>query len=694
MSRVFELKGSGITVEIGKLARQADGAVFMKRGDSVVLSTVVATKEEKDFIGFFPLTVEYRERTSAAGKFPGGFIKREGRLSDVEVLTSRLIDRSIRPLFPKYYFNEVQSLSTVYSFDGTFPLRVLSLLGASLSLVISQIPFMGPVGAVEVIRIDGKWLFNASYEEADKSDVRIIVAGTKNGICMVEGNCNNLSEDELVELLFLSHDEIKKQVEWQLEIQKEIGAKKIETESKVDWDSWKQKIKEALPDNYYDDLFAKTKEDSSRVMSDLKDLIIKHFDKSIETGIISRSILMFLFDLLLKEDVPEHIIKKDTRLDGRKFNEVRPILGEVGLLPCAHGSSVFQRGETQALASLTLGTSGDAQRFESLFAGEQERTFMLHYNFPPFSTGEVRPMRGVGRREIGHGYLAEMSFKYVLPSQEKFPYTIRSVADVLESNGSSSMASVCSTTLALMDAGVPIDDMIGGVAMGLLRDSSGSIMVLTDILGIEDALGLMDFKITGTEDGIMAIQMDIKDKLGLTKEVLSDALKQALTGRRHILGEMKKVLSESRGELSKLAPRVLTFKIDPENIGAVIGPAGKVIKEIIAKTNTQIDISDDGMVKIYSKDGESAKEAEDWIKILVGNIEVGATFDGVIRRIVDFGIFVELVPGKDGLVHISAISRDKQNDLEKHFKVNDRLKVKVVAYDASTGRVRLDLDKN
>ena len=690
MSKKFSLPQFNLEVEIGKFARQAHGSAWIRCGNNIVLSTAVSAKNTKDFGGFLPLTVEYRERTSAAGKIPGGYMKREGKLSDSEVLISRLIDRPIRPLFPHNYFDELQLLSTVYSSDGKFPTSILAIIGSSLALTISNIPFMGPVGAVQAAKIDGKWKFHLSYEEqSTTADSSIVIAGTKNGICMVEGHCNNIKENELIDLLFEAHELIKQQINWQLEIQAELNVQKIETQSTIDWDLWTKKVNDFATEASIETVFAPSKEDRGIAMDNLRSKLLENFAEEIKAGSVQSSVLLFLLDSRLKEVIPSLMTKKNVRVDGRRFDEVREILSEVKTLPCVHGSSWFQRGETQALASITLGTGQDAQKVDSLIGGVQERSFMLHYNFPPFATGEVKPMRGTGRREIGHGFLAETSFKNVLPSQEKFPYTIRSVVDVLESNGSSSMATVCSTTLGLMDAGVPISAMVSGVAMGMVRDSAGNAHILTDILGMEDGLGLMDFKVTGTEAGIMAFQLDIKDKVGLSKELLTKALEQARIGRLHILNEMKKTMQAPRSELSSLAPRVFAFKVPQDKIGAIIGPSGKNIKEIVAKTGTQIDIEDDGTVKIYSKDGASAAEAENWIKTLIGEVEVGAVYVGTIRRFTEFGIFVELVAGKDGLVHISTISKNKQRTIEKDYRLNDKLTVKVVAYDRDTGRVRL-----
>ncbi len=689
MTKKFSLPEMGIEVEIGKFARQAHGAAWIKAGNNIVLSTAVSSqKSSKDFLGFLPLTVQYRELTSAVGRIPGGYMKREGRLSDLEVLTSRFIDRSIRPLFPAYFFDELQVLSTVYSADGDFPTDILALIGSSLALTISGAPFLGPVGAIKASLVNGEWKFNVSHDDDACSDATIVVVGTKNGICMVDGYCNDVTEEQLIDVLFLAHEQIKLQISWQEQIKKELGVVEKVSEENFDWGTWEDKIKSVIPESSLLSLFNSNKAERSIAFEDLQNKVLDSFSEDIDSENVSSAVISYISDLVIKKMLPD-IIKKQGRLDGRKLNEVRPITTEVKVLPCAHGSSMFQRGETQALASITLGTAQDAQKVDHLHAGTQERSFMLHYNFPPFATGEVRMMRGVGRREIGHGYLAEKSFTNVLPSQEDFPYTIRVISDVLESNGSSSMATVCSTTMALMDGGVPVKNMVSGIAMGMIRDSSGEPYVLTDIIGTEDALGLMDFKVTGTDKGIMAFQLDIKDKIGLSRELLSKALDQAKEARLFILNEMKKVLSSARKEISQRAPRVFAFPIAQDKIGAIIGPGGKNIKEIVAKTDTQVDIDDDGTVRIYAKDSEAAEAAKAWIKILSDDIEVGSTFDGTVVRIADFGLFVELVPGKDGLVHVSTIDRNKQRDLQKNYKVGTTLKVKVVAFDKVTGRVRL-----
>lgn len=689
MTRKFTLPEQGIEVEIGKYARQADGAAWIKKDNTVVLSTVVAAKDAKEFLGFFPLTVEYRERTAAAGKIPGGYIKREGKLSDGEVLVSRLIDRPIRPLFPSNYFNEVQVLSTVYSTDGKYPIDILAILSSSLALTISRIPFMGPIGAVQASRIDGKWEFNISHQLRHKADSDVVVAGTINGISMIEGNCNNVLEVELIELMFRAHEEIKKQIRWQLEIQKELGVVKDPVTEAIDWQDWKKKVKALFPTDTTEIFSAMSKGERSDKMDSFKKSVFTHFASEMQAGVITAPMLGYIFDSILKDVVPDFMAKNKQRVDGRKFDEIRKISVEVGNLPEVHGSSLFTRGETQALSSMTLGTGQDAQKVESLTGGMMERSFMLHYNFPPFATGEVKPIRGASRRDIGHGYLAETSFLNVLPTQEQFPYVMRVVCDILESNGSSSMATVCATTMALMDAGVPIKEMVSGIAMGLIRDSSGNFHILTDILGTEDALGLMDFKVTGTDKGIMAFQLDIKDPVGLSKELLEKALEQARVARLFILGEMRKALTTPRPQLHESAPRVMSFKVPQDKIGAIIGPSGKNIREIIAQTGTEIDIEDDGTVKVYARDNTSSKKAHDWIMTLIGDIQVGTVYEGIVKRIAEFGLFVELVPGREGLIHISMISKNKQRDLEDHVKVNDKLTVKVAGYERETGRIRL-----
>ncbi|MBT4595117.1 polyribonucleotide nucleotidyltransferase [bacterium] len=678
----------GLEVEIGRFADQADGSVWSKWGETVIISAATAAREEREFMGFLPLTVEHRERLAAAGKIPGGYIKREGRPSDQEVLTSRIIDRTIRPLFPKFYFNEVQLFSTLLSYSGNTPIGIQAIIGASLAFQISEIPLAGAIGAVQASFIDGEWQFNLDVESTEKAGTSVVVAGTEGGICMVEGRCDNLAEKDIIDLLVKAQELIKEQVAWQNEVRKDCGKTKLEPSAKVEWKKWQALVHELLPSDLESKIFNVSKTEFTNAISSARSTVLAGLEKEISSGEVSATVVKYLFEDELRALFPDLIAKQNIRFDGRSFETVRPIGTEVGLLPCTHGSALFQRGATQVLSSISLGTAGDAQRLETL-SGNKEKPFMLHYNFPPYCVGDVRPVRGVSRREIGHGNLAEMSFARVMPSQEDFPYAIRAIADVLACNGSSSMGTVCATTLGLMDAGVPISDVVGGVAIGLMRDSEGKLRVLTDILGSEDAFGLMDLKVTGTKKGVMGIQMDIKDSEGLSREILGDAFNAAKKARIHIIEEMEKTISEPRKTVSDRAPQVLSTNIPTDKIGVVIGPGGKMIKEIVAKTGAEIDINDDGTVRIYAQDKDKAEKAESWIRALVGDIDVNSEFDGIIRRFVDFGIFVELVPGCDGLVHISAIAKDKQRTLQQQYETGQKLRVRVTANDRSTGRIRL-----
>lgn len=690
MEKSFCLPSFDYKVITGKLAGQADGAVWFQQGGTVILATAV-TSPSREFQGFLPLSVDYRELFSAAGKIPGGYFKREGKPSDKEVLTSRLIDRALRPLFPDKFFDQVQILVTVYSVDKEHAPYNLALVASSLALSISKIPFLGPVGAIEAIKDGDKWILSPSYEQSKNAKSKITVAGTKEGICMVEGRSNEIPENELVDVLFLAHDEIKKQVEWQVEIQQEVGKEKEPVSDHLDWENWNKKTSNFLTQERLASIEVADKVERKKAISDLKKSFFEEYKDQAEEVSVSQSFIDYIFEQVLKNKVTERIFSTNKRIDGREFNQVRNISSEVGLLPFNHGSSLFSRGETQALVSVTLGGGQDEQRVEELMGDTVERSFMLHYNFPPFSVGEVRFLRGPGRREVGHGYLAASALKAVLPSEEKFPYTIRIVADILSSNGSSSMATVCGSTLALMDAGVPISSMVSGIAMGLLINESGDFRILSDITGTEDGFGLMDFKVSGTENGVTAIQMDIKYKGGLGKEVFNSALNQAKEGRLHILNEMRKTLNAPKSELSKLVPQIVSFKVPNDKIGAIIGPGGKVIKEIIEKTSTSIDIDDNGLVKIFGQPGPDLDKAVKWVKTLAGIIEKDSIYYGEVKRIVDFGIFVELAPGLDGLVHVSNLPRQIQSNFAKEFNTGDKVNVQVVDYDKSTGRVRLKL---
>ena len=691
MVRTFKNEEFGFEVEIGKLARQADGAVLLKQGGTVILATATSAPS-KEFPGFLPLTTEYRELYSAAGKIPGGYFKREGKLSDREVLTSRLIDRAIRPLFPYNYFDQLQILTTVYSVDKEHTPNTISLLAASLALSISKIPFMGPIGVIEVGRVDGSWIFNPTHPEQLKSDMRIVVAGTNDGIVMVEGSTNELSEKEFVDVLFQAHEKIKKLIAWQKEIQQALEYQETPVEDSYGFEQWKSEISKFLHDDRVQRVNVLNKHERYDAIEKLKTEFAAEYQEKIDEAGAPQSVINYIIEDELQEKLSSMIFKNNRRVDGRDFTTVRPIAVEVGLLPCTHGSALFTRGNTQALASITLGSGQDEQKFDTLMTEDSnEGLFMLHYNFPPFATGEVKPMRGTSRRETGHGYLARSAFDFLRPKPEDFPYTTRVVVDILESDGSSSMATACATTMGLMDAGVPLKKMVAGVAMGLLEKSSGVFVPLTDISGFEDAFGLMDFKVVGTDSGITAIQMDVKYKEGLPRQVFEQALEQACVGRLHILGEMRKVMTAPKAELSPLVPKVITVNVIPDKIGAIIGSGGKTIREITETTKTSIDIEPDGLVKIYGGPEADIDLAIKWVKTLAGQIDKGAIFNGKVRRIVDFGMFVELVPGFDGLVHISNIPRDLQRNFMQTFKLNDDVKVEVLDHDEATGRTSLKL---
>lgn len=693
MVKKFQAQDFGYEVEIGLVAKQADGAVWFKHGGTVVLATVVA-EQTKEFPGFLPLTVEYREQFSAAGKIPGGYYKREGKSTDKEVLTSRIIDRAIRPIFPSNFFQQVQIISTVYSVDKEHVPGVMALNASSLALTISRIPFLEPVGAVEVGRIDGKWVINPIYAEGLKADAKLTIAGTAEGICMVEGSSVGMSEKEFADTMFMAHEHIKKLVAWQLEIQKEVGKPKDDPakDFDFDWPLWEKRIDEVMTDDALKSFFIADKIERGAHIQKTRDLLLKQHEAEIADSGISEAMIDYVFDVQLRAKIVDKIFEVNKRIDDRDFATVRPISIQLGLLPFTHGSALFTRGRTQALVSLTLGSGQDEQRTEGLMEdGDSLGNFMLHYNFPPFSTGEARPMRGPSRRDVGHGYLAASAVRNMLPSKESFPYTIRVVSDILESDGSSSMATTCGATMALMQGGVPMKGMVSGIAMGLLMNAKGDFKILSDISGFEDAFGLMDFKVAGTEHGITAIQMDIKYKGGLSRAIFDAALEQAREGRMHILGEMRKVMSVPSATLSDLVPKVSTVKIDTDKIGAIIGTGGKTIREISEKTKTEISIEPDGLVKIYGVPGADIDMAVNWINTLAGKIEKGAIYRGKIRRFADFGIFVELVPGQDGLVHVSNVPKQYQRNFDAHYKLDDIVPVEVVEYDTVSGKIRLKL---
>ena len=688
MVKKFSLKEFNFEVEIGRIAKQADGAVWFRQGGTVLLATATTSKA-RDFLGFLPLTTDYREQFASIGKIPGGVFKREGKFTDKEVLTSRLIDRSIRPLFPARFFDQLQVLSTVYSMDKEHNSAPLALIASSLALVISKIPFFGPVGAVEACKIDDKWVLNPSFTQTVESDVRLLVAGTQDGICMIEGCLDEVAESDLLDVLFDAHEIIKKQVEWQKEIQKEVGVEKKSPEDGFDWDLWTERSSKFFTEDVLKKLYVKDKQERNEQKDAIKEAFMTKYEKEIEE---SKELgkVKHVFNSEQKAKLNDFVFKVGKRVDERGFDQVRDINSDVSLLPFAHGSALFTRGQTQALATTTLGGGQDEPKILDLL-DEAVKTphIMLHYNFPPFSVGEVRMMRAPGRREVGHGFLALSSIRPMMPDQEQFPYTIRIVADILESNGSSSMATVCASTLSLMDAGVPMKKMVGGIAMGLLKSSDGDHKILSDITGMEDDFGLMDFKVAGTGDGITAIQMDIKSKVGFPREIFEKAFDQAKTGRLHILSKMSECMTKPRADVSDLVPKIVSFKVDTNKIGAIIGSGGKVIREIISQTETSIDIEDDGTVKIFGHPGENMDRAISWVKVLGDQINAGDRFNGIIRRLADFGLFVELAPGRDGLLHISFIPRHEQSQLDRHYKVGDVVPVEVVAFDPVSDRIKL-----
>ncbi|OGB83472.1 polyribonucleotide nucleotidyltransferase [candidate division TM6 bacterium RIFCSPHIGHO2_12_FULL_32_22] len=687
MERKFEQKELGLELSIGRFARQADGAAWLKKDGTVVLSTATSAPEP-EFPGFFPLTVDYREYFSAAGKIPGGYFKREGKFTDKEVLTSRLIDRAIRPFFPSTYFDKVQILSTVYSVSKDNLPSTLSLLASSIALTISKIPFLGPIGAVEIVRIDGTWIIDPTYDQAMKADAKIIVAGNEEGICMLEGNMSGIDEKDLLEALLIGHQRVKIQVEWQKQIAKELDIKKEAVVGTFDWGFWETKVADSFIPEALNSVCVDDKAKRDAAFKKLKDDFLEKNKSAIEAQEIDISQIEYAFDNVFRKKVTDWVFNEKKRVDGRKFDEVREVTTQVSVLPFTHGSSFFQRGHTQALVTATLGSGEDEQKIDTLLGETEEHRFILHYNFPPFSVGEVKPLRGPSRRDVGHGNLAYSAIRNLMPSKEQFPYTVRVVSDILESNGSSSMATVCGTTMALLDAGVPLKKMVSGVAMGLLQSSKGEFQTITDLTGFEDNFGFMDFKVAGTEQGVTAIQMDIKHKGGLPHDVFEKALEQAKQARNYILGKMKETISGPK-ELSSLVPKIISFKIDTKKIGLIIGPGGKMIKEIIEKTGTTIDTEDDGTVNVFGGPDANVDLAINWIKTLAGQIEPGSIYHGRIKRIADFGIFVEIVPGLDGLLHISQIPKDLQRKMADNYKIGQVAMVEVIGHDPETGRISL-----
>ena len=678
----IEVKGKTLNLETGRFAKQADGSIVATFGDTVVLATAVAKKEVRENIDFFPLTIDYQEKAYAAGKIPGGFFKREGRPGEKETLTSRLIDRPIRPLFPDGFYSETQGIISVLSFGEENISDVLGIIAMSAALSISDIPFDGPVGAVRVGIVADTLVVNPDRKEIEECDYSMVVAGTENAVMMVEGGGHEVTEAVLLDALALAHDEIRKVIEVQKDLVSKIGKTKREFTPPETDDELINSVSNIALDKIKEAIVISDKLQRQDALDDIRNSVIEEMNTGEED--ISKNISS-AFKKIEKNLVRNMIIEKGIRSDGRKPDEVRKISADVGFLPRAHGSALFVRGETQALAVVTLGTSDDEQRIDAL-DGESKKSFMLHYNFPPFSVGEVKFLRSAGRREIGHGMLAERAIKSVLPTKEEFPYTIRIVSDILESNGSSSMATVCGGILALMDAGVPIKSPVAGIAMGLIKEGDKTV-VLTDILGLEDHLGDMDFKVTGTKDGITAFQMDVKIS-GVTQEIMQTALNQAHQGRMHILDKMAGILTAPRDDLSTHAPRIFTMKIKTDKIRDVIGPGGKVIRGIVEETGVKIDIDDSGTISIASVDEESAQKAISIVEGIIAEAELGKIYHGTVKRIMDFGAFVEILPGTEGLVHISQIADERIAKVTDVLKEGEAVDVKVIEID-KTGRIRL-----
>lgn len=673
VKKEVEIGGKVFSIETGRYARQANGSVMVRYGDTMVLVTAVASTEVKENQDFFPLQVEYREKTSAAGKFPGGFIKREGRPTEKEILSSRLIDRPIRPLFPENFMNETQVIAFVLSYDGQNDADVLSAVGASAALAISDIPFDGPIAEVRVGRINGQLIVNPTHSEIEQSDLELVVAGTSESIIMVEGESKELSEDDLLGALRFAQAEIKKLVDLQNELKNEAGKNKWEIKPGAVDVELKKEVLEISGGKFRDIVHSVlTKEERSAKNKQLQEEVLSVLAERFPEQ--EKVIASILHDLE-KELMRERILTEGIRLDGRNTTQVRPITIELGVLPRTHGSALFTRGETQSLTTVTLGTKNDEQIIDGL-REEYTKRFMLHYNFPPFSVGEVGRMTGVGRREIGHGNLAERALKMVFPGEEIFPYTVRVISDILESNGSSSMATVCAGSLAMMDAGIGISKSVAGIAMGLVKEGE-RFAILSDILGNEDHLGDMDFKVAGTESGITAFQMDIKIQ-GISFEIMEKALQQAREGRLHILGIMNQSLGKPREQLSEFAPRLISMKVEQDQIGLVIGPGGKTIQGMQRLFGVEINIEEDGTVNIASPNKENAVKCKEYIKKMTATPEIGETYEGVITKLMDFGAFVEIIPGKEGLLHISQIDNKRVEKVSDYFKVGDKVTVKLI----------------
>lgn len=674
--------GRPLVFETGRMAKQADGAILAQYGDSVVLVTAVVSDKPREGADFFPLSVDYIEKTYAAGKIPGGFFKREGRPGEREILSARFIDRTLRPLFPDHFYNEVQIIATVLSADEENDPDILAISAASAALEISKIPFVGPIAGVKVGRLNGEFVINPSIAMSQECDLDIVVAGSQEAIVMVEGSAKYVPEKVLLDAIMFGHESIQDVIRIQKDLKARVGKEKMAVPELVIDAVIEEKVRQKATEPMRTALSISEKLERNGKAREVFDAVVAEVLPEHEA---CEGQIRTVLEKIEKETIRGQIIKEGKRIGGRRPDEIRKIDCDVSLLPRTHGSALFTRGETQALVAVTLGTAEDEQRIDSL-AGESRKQFMLHYNFPPFSVGEARFLRGTSRREIGHGFLAEKAIAQVLPSAEDFPYTIRIVSEILESNGSSSMATVCGSTLSLMDAGVPIKEPVAGIAMGLIQDGDHFI-VLSDILGDEDHVGDMDFKVAGTREGVTAIQMDIKIK-GLTAEILSRALEQARTGRLHILDIMEKTIDRPRADLSPRAPRIEVVKVRPDKVSVIIGPGGKNIKNIIATAGVKVDVDDDGNVTIASPDKACIDKAVAMVKGLVEEAEVGKFYLGKVQKIMDFGAFVEIIPGTDGLVHISQLDNERVQNVRDILKEGDEVLVKVLEIDPQ-GKIRL-----
>jgi len=678
----IDFGGRPFSIETGKVAKQANGSVMVQYGETVVLVTAVTSEKKREGLDFIPLTVNYLEMTYAAGRIPGGFFKREGRPSDRETLISRFIDRPLRPLFPKGFQNEIQIIATVLSADQDNDPSILGMIGASSALSLSDIPFDGPIAGTKVGRIDGEFILNPTHEELELSDIDLFVAGSEDAIIMVEGSAKEVKEEEILEAILFGHQSLKPVIDLQKQMKSALGVAPREFELQKPEESLYEKVNAVAREKLRETFLITEKGKRRERLEEVLQLALQELGAEEES---SQKMVKIAFEEIYRKLVRKFIIEKKQRMDGRGLPEIRPISCEVGILPRTHGSALFTRGETQVLAVVTFGTSEDEQKINSL-TGEIYKSFMLHYNFPPFCTGEVAPMRSPSRREIGHGALAERAILPILPSSEQFPYTIRIVSEVLESNGSSSMATVCGSTLSLMDAGVPIKAPVAGIAMGLILED-GETAVLSDILGDEDHFGDMDFKVAGTAEGVTAIQMDIKVR-GLSKEIMKKVLDQAREGRLHILNKMSETISEPRKDLSRHAPRIVSLQVKQEKIRDVIGPGGKNIRAIVDQTGVKVDVEDSGVVKLASPNFEAIEKAIYMIKRLTQEVEVGALYNGKVVRILGFGAIVELFPGTDGLVHISQLAEGHVKEVTDVLKEGDEVPVKVIDIDPQ-GRIRL-----